>query len=144
MSNVSSGSTHESTLADTPSEDGSNELTSRRSFLVGAGGGAAAVSVGLLVDSPVASAHGRSRHRGSHRRHGRLTRGDEAILRFVAAAETLEADFWQQYNELAGIQDSEVPGGSGNRAYAAALATLDDDMPQYIRDSSSFGGDSRG
>jgi rubrerythrin len=91
--------------------------------------------VGLLVDSPVASAHGRIRHGRHHRRHGRLRRGDEAILRFVAAAETLEADFWQQYNELAGIQDSEVPGGTGNPAYAAALATLDDDMAQYIHDN---------
>ena len=135
MSNLSSGSTDQSTQADTPSADGSSGLTSRRSFLAGAGGGAAAVSVGLLVESPVASAHGRTRHGGSHRRHGRLTRGDEAILRFVAAAETLEADFWQQYNELAGIQDSEVPGGSGNPAYAAALAMLDDDMAQYIHDN---------
>jgi Ferritin-like domain len=135
MSNASSDSTHESTQADTASEHGSGRVTSRRSFLAGAGGGAAAVGVGLLVDSPVASAHGPIRHGGSHRRHGRLTRGDEAILRFVAAAETLEADFWQQYNELAGIQDSEVPGGSGNPAYAAALATLDDDMAQYIHDN---------
>ena len=62
MSDVSSGSTDESTQADTPREDGSNGLTSRRSFLAGAGGGAAAVGVGLLVDSPVASAHGRTRH----------------------------------------------------------------------------------
>ena len=44
--------------------------------------------------------------------HGRLTRGDEAILRFVAAAETLEADFWQQYNDLADIQDSKVPAAA--------------------------------
>ena len=45
---------------------------------------------------------------------GRLTRGDAALLRFVAAAEILEADFWIQYNELGGIQDAEVPGGTGN------------------------------
>jgi len=30
-----------------------------------------------------------------------LTRGDVAILRFLAAAEILETDLWQQYTELA-------------------------------------------
>jgi rubrerythrin len=64
-----------------------------------------------------------------------LTKGDEAILRFLAAAETLEADFWQQYNELGGIQDAEVPGGTGNKAYADAIAQLDEDMAQYIHDN---------
>ena len=66
---------------------------------------------------------------------GRLTAGDEAILRFVAAAEILETDFWQQYNELGGVQDREVPGGSGSKAYTAALAVLDSDMAQYIHDN---------
>src|SRR5215471_6070433 len=32
---------------------------------------------------------------------GGLTRGDVAILQFLAAAEILETDLWQQYNELA-------------------------------------------
>ena len=45
-----------------------------------------------------------------------LSRGDAAILRFLAAAEILETDAWQQYNELCGIQDAEVPGGSGSAA----------------------------
>src|SRR6266702_7172527 len=58
-----------------------------------------------------------------------------AILRFLAAAEILETDAWQQYNELGGIQDSEVPGGSGSAAYTAALQVLDEDMPQYIHDN---------
>jgi hypothetical protein len=66
---------------------------------------------------------------------GGLTRGDAAILRFLAAAEILETDLWQQYNELAGIQDSEVPGGSGNPAYTEAVAVLDEDMDQYIHDN---------
>ena len=65
----------------------------------------------------------------------RLTAGDEAILRFLAAAEILETDFWQQYNELGGVQDKEVPGGTGNSAYTAALAVLDSDMAQYIHDN---------
>jgi hypothetical protein len=57
------------------------------------------------------------------------------MLRFAAAAEILETDFWVQYNELAGVQDDEVPGGSGNGPYAAALAAFDDDMAQYIHDN---------
>jgi hypothetical protein len=44
-------------------------------------------------------------------------------------------DLWQQYNELAGIQDSEVPGGSGNPDYTAAISVLDGDMNQYIHDN---------
>src|SRR5579859_5356170 len=66
---------------------------------------------------------------------GRLTRGDAALLRFAAAAEILEADFWIQYNELGGIQDREEPAGTGNPAYTAALAVLDSDMSQYIHDN---------
>jgi hypothetical protein len=66
---------------------------------------------------------------------GGLTPGDAALLRFAAAAEILESDFWIQYNELGGIQDSEVPGGSGNPIYTAALQVLDSDMPQYIHDN---------
>jgi hypothetical protein len=66
---------------------------------------------------------------------GGLTTGDAAILRFFAAAETLETDAWQQYNELGGVQDGEVPGGSGSPPYTAALSLLDSDMPQYIHDN---------
>jgi hypothetical protein len=66
---------------------------------------------------------------------GGLTKGDAAILRFLAAAEILETDAWQQYNELGGVQDSEVPGGTGNAAYMTALEVLDSDMPQYIHDN---------
>src|SRR5712672_2430316 len=66
---------------------------------------------------------------------GRLTKGDASILRFLAAAEILETDLWLQYNELGGIQDSEVPGGSGSPVYTAALSFLDGDMAQYIHDN---------
>jgi hypothetical protein len=65
----------------------------------------------------------------------KLGKGDAAILRFLAAAEILETDLWQQYNELGGIQDSEVPGGSGSGPYTKALEVLDEDMPQYIHDN---------
>jgi hypothetical protein len=63
------------------------------------------------------------------------TDGDIAILRFLAAGEILEADFWTQYNELAGIPDNEVPGGSGNHSYRETLRRIDRNFPQYIHDN---------
>src|SRR5437868_5704965 len=104
--------------------------TSRRSFLRKglAVGGAGALGAGLLaggVSFPALAEAGSSS----------LTQGDIDILRFLSAAEILETDLWQQYNELGGIQDSEVPGGSGSPAYIKALEVLDGDMPQYIHDN---------
>lgn len=64
-----------------------------------------------------------------------LNKGDIAILKFLAAAELIETDLWEQYNELGGIQDKEEPSGSGNPAYTAALRNLDGDMDQYIHDN---------
>src|SRR6266550_3915933 len=101
-----------------------NSTLSRRSFLgkslaVGAG----TIGAGLLTNAPTARAS------------GGLTRGDADILRFLAAAEIIETDLWQQYNELGGIQDNEVPGGSGSPAYTEALQVLDEDMDQYIHDN---------
>ncbi len=94
----------------------------RRSFLKGLGVVGAALSAGsLLTTEAVASSI--------------ITVGDVAILRFLAAAEILETDLWQQYNELGGIQDSEVPGGSGSRRYTHAIKKLDEDMDQYIHDN---------
>ena len=66
---------------------------------------------------------------------GTLSQGDAALLRFAAAAEILESDFWVQYNELGGIQDNEVPGGTGNEVYRSKLQVLDSDFPQYIHDN---------
>lgn len=57
------------------------------------------------------------------------------MLRFAAAAEILETDFWVQYNELAGVQDDEEPDGTGNPKFTAALAMLDADMAQYVHDN---------
>lgn len=74
--------------------------------------------------------------KGPKEKSGKLTPGDAALLRFAAAAEILETDFWVQYNELGGVPNtSEVPGGSGNPAYTAALQVLDMEMPQYIHDN---------
>jgi hypothetical protein len=67
---------------------------------------------------------------------GRLTSGDAAILRFLAAAEIIETDLWQQYAELGGTQDKELPGlTGGNTLYTTALKALDGDMDQYIHDN---------
>src|SRR5437870_10469455 len=99
----------------------SRRLFLRNSLAVGAG----TLGVGVLGGSRIAEAQSR----------GRLTPGDAALLRFPAALELLEADFWIQYNELGGIQDPEVPGGTGNPDYTAALAVLDEDMNQYIHDN---------
>src|SRR5213083_1584942 len=102
--------------------------TSRRSFLRKGlvVGGAGAIGAGLLSSGLPAFAQESS---------GGLTKGDVAILQFLAAAEILETDLWQQYNELGGVQDSEVPGGSGSATYIKALQFLDGDMPQYIHDN---------
>src|SRR5713226_5562776 len=102
--------------------------SSRRSFLRKGlvVGGAGTIGAGLLAGGVPAFAEASG---------GGLTKGDVAILRFLSAAEILETDLWQQYNELGGIQDSEVPGGSGSPGYIAALKVLDGDMDQYIHDN---------
>ena len=104
----------------------------RRSFVKNGltAAGVATVGAGLLADSSSVLAE-----QGPEEHSGRLTPGDAALLRFAAAAEILETDFWVQYNELGGIQDSEVPGGSGNPAYTEALEVLDEDMAVYIHDN---------
>jgi hypothetical protein len=110
---------------------GLKNSANRRSFIKKglAVTGTATAGAGLLANGP--SAFGRNREEDG----GRLSRGDAAILRFLAAAEIIESDLWQQYNELGGVQDSEVPGGTGSAAYTAALKNLDGDMDQYIHDN---------
>jgi len=104
-------------------------VSNRRLFLKkGMAAGAVTIGAGLLTNSSSVFAE--------DEKSGRLTPGDAALLRFAAAAEILETDFWVQYNELGGVPNtSEVPGGSGNAAYTAALAVLDADMAQYIHDN---------
>ncbi|HEX9201801.1 MAG TPA: twin-arginine translocation signal domain-containing protein [Acidobacteriaceae bacterium] len=92
--------------------------------------GVATAGIGLLANSSTLLAENESMGNG-----GRLSSGDAALLRFAAAAEILETDFWVQYNELCGIPDSEVPGGTGNPAFTAALSMLDADMSQYVHDN---------
>ena len=94
----------------------------RRSFLQkGFAVGAGAAAGGLLANTALAA--------------GNLTTGDAALLRFPAALEILEADFWIQYNELVGVQDGEVSGGSGIPVYTKALEQLDSDMAVYVHDN---------
>src|SRR5436190_9268765 len=102
---------------------------SRRSFLgKSLAAGAVTMGAGLFANTLLAK-------EGNEKEKGHLKKGDAAILRFLAAAEIIEADLWKQYNELAGIQDSEVPGGTGSPAYTAAVEVLDEDMDQYIHDN---------
>jgi hypothetical protein len=93
----------------------------RRSFLRNLGMGAALLAPGaaLLSGSSKALAANGSQS---------LNAGDVAILRLLAAAELIEADLWQQYKELGGVDSPE----SG---YRAGLEILDEDQPQYISDN---------
>jgi hypothetical protein len=101
-----------------------NRVIHRRSFLQGLGittaGSALLPAAGLLIAQPAQASE--------QEHHGQLSRGDAAILRFLAAAELIESDLWTQYNELGGVD-------GGNPAYIAALQNLDGDMPQYITDN---------
>ena len=107
----------------------------RRAFLGRMAVGAALLTPGaaLFADS---KGKGKGKAKGhDHNNENGITEGDAALLRFAAAAEILETDFWVQYNELAGIQDSEEPDGNGNPAYTEAVKALDEDMDQYIHDN---------
>src|ERR1700692_3420632 len=95
-------------------------VVKRRSFLKGLGIAGATLSAGTLLGGKSSAQDARN--------SGRLSKGDAALLRFAAAAELIEADLWQQYNELGGVH-------GGNPAYMAALSNLDGDMPQYISDN---------
>ena len=99
----------------------------RRSFLKGGllAGGAAVVGAGLLTNGTLASAQ----------ESGSLNAGDIAILRFLAAAELIEADLWTQYAELGGIGANlpvEVDPNQTPNNYQLALSNLDGDATQYI------------
>ncbi len=92
----------------------------RRSFLKRGlvGSGAVAVTAGIIGTQTLIADQSDNK--------GNLSNGDVAILRFLAAAELIESDLWQQYAELGG-----VTSGPQN-AYQSALANLDGDGSQYI------------
>jgi Ferritin-like domain len=102
-------------------------VVKRRSFLHGLSAAAATV--------PAAAIFAAERDSDRDRDERPLTRGDVSILRLAAAIELIEADLWQQYNELGGAVDHNDNPNPGNPSYIAALANLDSDMPQYISDN---------
>ena len=125
-STVSSQNTPSSTNSHVA--DSLPKTTPRRSFLKGIGIAGAALSAGTLLATRADA--------GDDDRSGSLTRGDAAILRFLAAAEIIETDLWLQYQELGGVQDTEFSSFiGGNPLYTKALAILDEDMDQYIHDN---------
>jgi hypothetical protein len=92
-----------------------NSGIGRRSFMKRLGmAGAATLPAGALLSG--------GNRANADERGSKLTNGDTAILRFLAAAEILETDLWQQYNELA----------LGNSSFQLALEILDGDMPTYV------------
>jgi hypothetical protein len=100
--------------ADEGLHDNWSRSLGRRSFLKGVGlAGAAALPASALFTGEAFA------------RSTSITEGDVAILRFLAAAEILETDLWEQYNELGGLD-------GGNPAYVAALSNIDSDCPAYI------------
>lgn len=118
------------------------EQTNRRSFLRNGAvaAGAATVGAGLLGNGLPAFGQ-------DEEKSGKLNRGDAAILRFLQALETLEADLWRQYAELGGatnqgISPIDLKDQNGNPVvtglaplYVVGLQQLDGDQPQYIVDN---------
>jgi hypothetical protein len=115
-----------------------NRGVQRRSFLKRMGVAGVAISAGSILPDVL----------NAEEKSGSLTKGDAAILRFLAAAEILETDLWLQYQEFGGVQDDEVsklasqfiPGypaapTGGNSLYMQDLVPLDSDMAQYIHDN---------
>jgi len=91
-------------------------INNRRSFLKNSLTAGAAIAGASALGAPALQAQSRAR----------LSSGDAAILKFLAAAELIESDLWQQYAELGG-----VTAGTQN-AYQLALQQLDPDGSQYI------------
>ncbi len=92
---------------------------SRRSFLgkglaLGAGTLGAAVLNNSLLLGGASAASGDA-----------ITDGDVAILKFLAAAELIEADLWNQYAVMA----------ANNPDYHDALTNVDDSSPRYALDT---------
>jgi hypothetical protein len=88
----------------------------RRSFLKGMGVAGAALTAGAFL-------HTNANADDDDHREG-ISKGDAAILRFLAAAEIIESDLWIQYAELGGV--------SASNSYQNAFEQLDGDGPQYI------------
>ncbi len=96
---------------------------SRRSFLKRSmvAGAAATVGAGVLTNGLGSLAHAATKSGKT-----KISDGDIAILQFLAAAELIETDLWQQYAELGGLTS-----GAQN-PYQLAFQQLDGDGSQYI------------
>jgi len=124
------------------SEQTRRPVVGRRSFLKGLGATGALLVPGSALLATKANA--RNDDFG-----GKIGKGDASILRFLAAAEILESDLWEQYWELSSATGTinsgfastnpatgmKVTPTGGNPKYTAALQLLDGDMPQYILDN---------
>jgi hypothetical protein len=97
----------------------------RRSFLRNLGAGAALLAPGAALLGNASKALAGN---GNQKQNKALSPGDVAVLQLLAAVELIEADLWQQYDELGGVNSAE----SG---YRAGLEILDGDQPQYISDN---------
>jgi hypothetical protein len=115
------------------SEQPSRPVVGRRSFLKGLGATGALLVPATALLTTTAKAKNPDAS-------GKLTKGDAAILRFLAVAEIIETDLWLQYWELGGqlnvnpTNEFATPTG-GNTPYTDGLLLLDGDMPQYINDN---------
>src|SRR5258708_522335 len=121
------------------SEQASRPVVGRRSFLRGLG----ATGAILLPASALLATKAKARNDDFG---GKIGKGDASILRFLAAAEIIESDLWEQYWELGGTQVSDfestnpAPGTAptpctGNPNYTTAPQILDGDMPHDILDN---------
>ena len=99
-----------------------DRLVRRRKFLQGLG--AAGVAGAALPATTLFAKSSQS-----------LSRDDAKLLQLALTIELIEADLWQQYNELGGAVDHNDQPNPGNPAYITALQNLDGDMPQYISDN---------
>src|SRR5580658_5645281 len=110
------------------------KAVNRRSFMKGSVvAGAATMGAGILA--------GRLPAFAATENSSPLTTGDIAILRFLAAAELIETDLWQQYAELGGLTPGQLPVETNPsftpmNSYQAAFMNLDPDGPQYISSNS--------
>jgi ferritin-like protein len=113
-------------LSEAPAGLPSSHRLARRSFLRRLGLGAALLAPGAALFTNPKNAL--ADNGNGKKQDNRLTKGDVAILQFLAAAEIIETDLWQQYTELGGV---DAPSSS----YVGALELLDGDQPQYISDN---------
>ena len=103
-------------------ETSRKSLTNRPNYMTRGRIGASVAAAGAMLNRVYGTAYGkRLRYH-----NGRLSKGDIAILRFLAAFELIECDLWQQYEELGGVKEGP------QNSYQLALQFHNDDASQYI------------